>query len=77
MKVVDEYDENHHIVCLDFETIDHLAMHYSVDMGTKLREKGVFFGKVIDGGSRHLHKIKTISLTILQVLYKISNKVYF
>lgn len=63
-KVVDEYDENHHIVCLDFETIDHLAMHYSVDMGTKLREKGVFFGKVIDEGSRHLHKIKTMELAV-------------
>lgn len=61
---IEEYDASHCIVSLDAKTIDYLSQNYTVNMTTKERRKGVYFGRILDNGRNHLYKIKNMELEI-------------
>lgn len=61
---LENYDNGHIIVSLNEDKIYELSSNYTVNMTTKERIKGVYFGTTLDDGRNHLNKIRKLELNI-------------
>lgn len=62
--ILENYDANHLIISLTEDKIYELSSNYAVNMTTKERVKGVYFGTTLDDGRNHLNKIRQLGLDI-------------
>ena len=58
------YDNGHIIVDLNEDKIHELSKNYAVDITTKEKVKGSYFGKIIDNGYTHINKINNLQLQV-------------
>lgn len=56
------YDHGHIEITLNEDKIHELAKNHSVDMTTKEKMKGTYFGKIIDNGFQHMNKVRNMNL---------------
>lgn len=61
---LEDYDNNHIIISLNEDKIYELSSNYTVNMTTKERIKGSYFGTTLDDGRNHLNKIRNLQLPI-------------
>lgn len=56
------FDKNHILIKLNETKINELIQNYAVDITTKEKTKGTYFGKIVDNGYQHINKIRNMDL---------------